>query len=493
MRNCIKIIPFFMCLCFPSDIWAHDKAFGLATVSFLLLLTGVLIAAPVVATFLKLLVCRVLLLVEDYFPLRTLFFVGCLEFSLIIVTMFLTLWLVTNDVPATLLTMLSDELGAQYFQRRHVYHGGVEFYHWEALCCWVFIFGILSSVINALFLKDFLSTVIETLGRWREGVFAALMGLLCPLVLATLMIVVFLPLTLKSSSHENRDSTVEEQMSGEQLDRLLAETVKKGNVRLTETLLNQGANVNWRNQSGKTLLMLAAWKGHQEVVKILQEKGADINARTTNGMTSLILAAGSGHPDVVEYLIKMGADIDAITVRGPWTALIAAAQWPSGSNKEQTRQQVEKNLQVLRILLDKEADVNAGDGRLLRLLATWPMLSLPNHPDLAEEYYHILGRVIAKSENINAVDESGRNALWQAFIQGNDKTVRVLAGNGADAKMPDKRGWTPLMEASRSDNYEMALILINLGADVSAKSKTGKTTISVARSRSMKSLLEGRR
>ena len=49
--------------------------------------------------------------------------------------------------------------------------------------------------------------------------------------------------------------------------------------------------------------------GNAEEVKKLIEAGADIEARENSGATALNLAAWNGHVAVVEYLLRAGADI----------------------------------------------------------------------------------------------------------------------------------------------------------------------------------------
>jgi ankyrin repeat protein len=57
-------------------------------------------------------------------------------------------------------------------------------------------------------------------------------------------------------------------------------------------------------------LCVAAYNGHLEVVKLLLEKGADIEHKDNDGRTPLCVAAYNGHLEVVRLLLEKGADIE---------------------------------------------------------------------------------------------------------------------------------------------------------------------------------------
>ncbi len=52
-------------------------------------------------------------------------------------------------------------------------------------------------------------------------------------------------------------------------------------------LLNQGANVNARDEGERTPLINAAGNNHVEIIKVLLERGAQVNAQNHNGDTAL--------------------------------------------------------------------------------------------------------------------------------------------------------------------------------------------------------------
>ena len=107
----------------------------------------------------------------------------------------------------------------------------------------------------------------------------------------------------------------------------------QGDVALVRKLLDAGESPHQQSteppNKGRTALHYAAGgsrykpKGqHLEVVKLLLERGADVNAKADSGYTALHVASGLGQAEMVELLLQRGADIDALDMRG--TALQAA-------------------------------------------------------------------------------------------------------------------------------------------------------------------------
>ena len=48
----------------------------------------------------------------------------------------------------------------------------------------------------------------------------------------------------------------------------------------------------------------------EDIVEYLHQEGADINIRDNDGRTALMWAAEMGHEDIVKYLHQAGADIN---------------------------------------------------------------------------------------------------------------------------------------------------------------------------------------
>jgi ankyrin repeat protein len=158
-----------------------------------------------------------------------------------------------------------------------------------------------------------------------------------------------------------------------------------------QTLLSRGANVDVRDEAGRTALLIATHGNRIEVARALIEAGADVNAKdrindspylyagawghleimkmtlahgadlkSTNryGGTALIPAAERGHVDTVRTLIEAGVDVDHVNNLG-WTALLEAIILGTGRERHQ---------QIVELLVKAGADINLADRDGVKLL-----------------------------------------------------------------------------------------------------------------------------
>ncbi|KQB39112.1 Ankyrin repeat protein [Flavobacterium daejeonense] len=75
-----------------------------------------------------------------------------------------------------------------------------------------------------------------------------------------------------------------------------------------ELLIKYGANPNYTNDFGHSVLMFATSFGSNEVVKCLVKNGANINHAKPNGMTALMLAGYDSNIEKLKLLLKLGAE-----------------------------------------------------------------------------------------------------------------------------------------------------------------------------------------
>lgn len=87
-------------------------------------------------------------------------------------------------------------------------------------------------------------------------------------------------------------------------DTLLILAVKKKNIKVVETLLACGANINAPNREGKTALHIAVELSYENIVRTLLNYGADLNLNDNSGRSAYIYAAANKtkDPDMFELL-----------------------------------------------------------------------------------------------------------------------------------------------------------------------------------------------
>ena len=84
-------------------------------------------------------------------------------------------------------------------------------------------------------------------------------------------------------------------------------------LNFVDNLLESGADINFSDKHGQTILHEVARGWHLDVMKFMLEKGGDINKSDNYGRTPLHLAAAVDYPDMVEYLVQNGADMSRKT------------------------------------------------------------------------------------------------------------------------------------------------------------------------------------
>ena len=99
---------------------------------------------------------------------------------------------------------------------------------------------------------------------------------------------------------------------------------KAGNLADAKRYLAEGAQVDARDEWGRTPLHDAPAAGHVDVAALLLDRGADPNARADVDMTPLHLAAMLGRAEMVGLLARRGARTDAHNASGMTPLHLAA-------------------------------------------------------------------------------------------------------------------------------------------------------------------------
>jgi len=227
-----------------------------------------------------------------------------------------------------------------------------------------------------------------------------------------------------------------------------------GNIEAVKRHLDAGADVNAKDDVGWTPLHSAAYYGHKEIVELLIANGADVNANDRGGSTPLHWAANK---EVAELLIDKGADVNAGRSDGGWTPLQAMA---SGGRKE-----------VAELLIAEGADVNAIDGR------GWTPLFNAAHGGRREA----VKLLISKGADVNAMIEDGHSPLDEVTHPDNPhaakKEIADLLRKHGGKTGEELKAEESIHDAAGYGNIEAVQQHLDAGADVNAKTESGRTPL----------------
>ncbi len=210
-------------------------------------------------------------------------------------------------------------------------------------------------------------------------------------------------------------------------------------------LISNNADVNAKDQYGRSPLTLAAMYGHVGAGITLIDNGADVHATTLNGITPLMGAAINCHAAVCLALFSRGADVNTkdTSVNSNTPLMLAAGNsWRVGSQ--------EVCILLLRNMLLKQlltADPEGGDlhTRKMRMrCAIWALkmtninkelipLILKSKP-LMPDYTICRYDTYCCSFNLNEYDHSiTRNQLCELLGQGNIHLLKAALEDAYDA------------------------------------------------------------
>ena len=254
---------------------------------------------------------------------------------------------------------------------------------------------------------------------------------------------------------------------------------KNENSSAAEFLINNGADINVTNEDGETPLMYASKLHNIKVVELLIQKNADINAFNNYGNTALIY--GINNLETVKLLVENGADVNFY--KGGSTALISACEYSH-----------ERNIDVIKYLVSKKANINAQDNKGDTALNKTLDSSDEGSIDILD--FEIANFLIEQGADVNIKNKDQYTPLIylgmgegdfnnKSFQEYRIKLAELLLEKGADINAQDYEGYTSLMWACASSGSRFAepfvKFLVEKGADVNIEDNHGDTALDIAK------------
>jgi uncharacterized protein len=238
----------------------------------------------------------------------------------------------------------------------------------------------------------------------------------------------------------------------------LADAAERRDQAGVRALLQTGVDVNAAQIDGTTALHWAAYNDDAETVALLLRARANVNAVNHYGVPPLAVACTSGSTAIVKLLLEAGGDANA-TMKGGETVLMLASR--SG------------NAEAVKALLARGAkhDAREQHGQTALMWAA------------AEGNTAVIRALIEAGADIKATLESGFTPFFLAVREGRLDTVRAFLAAGIDVNAtiprpenaprstaasyvrPVDRGTSPLLLAVQNGHFELAIALVDAGAD----------------------------
>ena len=246
-----------------------------------------------------------------------------------------------------------------------------------------------------------------------------------------------------------------------ELNKEMFEYLKEDKWDLAMDVLNEGADVNARDEKGRTPAFYCVEKGKYNILTNLDQspdgterRKVDLNAQDNSGMSLLHCAVRNKQDAIITYLVRVRACSPKTQMKNGTSPLFDAA-------KSGTAEQV-------KLLLTFGADPNAATTNGLTAL----------HQAAARGNLDMVKELVQAGAEVNAITKDGRTPIFYAAERGKASTVSFLLDKKAEINLADEKGVTPLILAARSGNAALVkFLVVNKKANFAATAKDGTTAL----------------
>ena len=201
----------------------------------------------------------------------------------------------------------------------------------------------------------------------------------------------------------------------QQFNQLADAVIKKDTVKI-EQLLQSGVDINTQHPtSGTTVLMIASsYYYYDDMVEFLIKKGANVNLKENEGKTALLWAS-SNSLENAKILIVNGAKVNEAANDGMTPFLQATLGVSSGKVPIEMCEYLRKNGAYINAELKRQSALK------------WTAL----HYAAANGDAELVKYLIKHGANVNKATGEGSSPLFLAKLGGYDEVVKILKNAGA--------------------------------------------------------------
>ena len=248
----------------------------------------------------------------------------------------------------------------------------------------------------------------------------------------------------------------------------------RGHASIVRRLLDAGSKADALTETGVQPLHLAAQAGSTDAIAALLERKVDVNARdVTHGRTPLLFAASQNRLDAMKLLLAKGADPRATT-----KVIDYRERSADDAKSRQERNRIFAATTGRAADNDNNIDGPNPAGRAGQPGGGGAGVGGGGQPAGGGRQGGGAGGVRAPSDLENIGRQGGFNALHYAVRDGHVNAVRLMLEAGVDRNLPtegDKS--TPMVLAAINGQYDIALELLEHGADPNIANDDGVTPL----------------
>jgi ankyrin repeat protein len=196
--------------------------------------------------------------------------------------------------------------------------------------------------------------------------------------------------------------------------RAMLEAAARGEVDTLQRLIAAGAALESANAAGETPLLLAVKNNHLSAAVLLIDAGSNINARAANRDSPWLLAGALGRTEMLRHMIPKGPDF-SVRNRFGGNALIPACE--------------RAHVDAVKVLLTTKIDVNH-----INDLGWTCLLEIVILGDGGPRHVEVAKRVLAAGADPKIADKDGVSPLTHARRKGQTEIARLIEAAAARYK-----------------------------------------------------------
>lgn len=266
--------------------------------------------------------------------------------------------------------------------------------------------------------------------------------------------------------------------------------IKLNNLEEVKEAIEDGADINKIKgvSSKESIPLTLSFNSKEKITEYLIENGADVNYKDSSGISVLMTKAFNTDVHFCELLLKHGAKIDDGDKNGD-TALEYALR---ANSKASSESEINK---LITLLLDNGAKIRpislqvaltgAGNDDFCRYGIVKKIMEKLNEEGEKSNIDPILeAAILGDSDKVNELIKEGNikdnikdKVLFYTAAFGKVETIKLLEDKGFDLNTNDKKNDTLLTVASQYGNLEVAQYLCEKGMNIEAQNNDNDTAL----------------